>query len=268
MKSHVCSLWPFSAFPLCHNQVIYEIYFLFSFSIIIPASARLQREIFHSEGQYSICIFPPGCFYLPLTKCQVLVLTVTFSLVYWCVNTENFHGGIFSSLHQLWAHVDHSLCGNDSLYTPYKRVKACTPHSPDSVHSLTPRWDNLHELFIDFVFFWASECQTCHRPYQLTGPKMVKREPVERGLNANLRTFSSTSAFIFQPEPLCFCFSCSDTWKQNQLRSVFPQVGLASQQTGETGVFIRYQTTLVMSCIYTVYDKHRPWWWHLFGFTS
>lgn len=117
---------------------------------------------------------------------------------------KSFHGGVFSSLHQLWALVDHSLCRNDSLYTPYKRVKACTPHLPGSLHSLTIRWANLHELFIDF--FWAFECQTCHRPYQLTGPEMVKSEPVERGLNANLRTFSSTSAFIFN---LNLCASAS-----------------------------------------------------------
>lgn len=51
----------------------------------------------------------------------------------------------------------------------------------------------------------------------------------------------------FQPDIFCLVFSCSDTRKQNQLHSVFPQVGLAGQQTGETGVFIRYHRGLYLT---------------------
>lgn len=69
--------------------VIYEIYFLFSFiacTVIASASAWLQGEIFRSEGKYLYSSFRI-CFCLPLTKCQMLILSIAFSLVYWFVNT-------------------------------------------------------------------------------------------------------------------------------------------------------------------------------------
>lgn len=38
-------------------------------------------------------------------------------------------------------------------------------------------------------------------------------------------------------------FSCTDSWKQEQLHPVLPELGLVGQQTGEAGIIIGYQTT-------------------------
>lgn len=244
--------------------------------VIIPASAWLQGEIFLSEGQYLYSSFRIH-FCLPWTECQVLILSVAFSLAFWFMTEWRSvfnSGGIFSSLHRLCAHVHHFLSGYDSSNTRYERVKACTRHSPDSTVGSPPPWGLVsksswivHWLGL-FLSIWVSHHVTGCISWNPNGEKWASGE--RRHLNANLRTFNSTSAFIFNLKcsALCFCLSCSDTWKQNQLHSVFPQVGLASQQAGETGVFIRYQTSLVVSvCIYII-DKHTSWWWHLFGFTS
>lgn len=42
---------------------------------------------------------------------------------------------------------------------------------------------------------------------------------------------------VFSLNPL---FSCTDSREQKQLHPVLPQLGLVGQQTGETGIFIRY----------------------------
>lgn len=42
------------------------------------------------------------------------------------------------------------------------------------------------------------------------------------------------------PCEIVLLFSCPDSWEQDQLHPVFPELGLAGQQAGETGIFIRY----------------------------
>lgn len=246
---HVCSLWPFSSFPLCHNQShLWNLPFLFIHGMRLFLHLHDCREKSFSVKD-NICTSPSGsvfAFHEQNARCWFyLFLSVLCS------------GGIFSSLHQLWARIHHFLSGkwlikrtlwkSKSLYSTFTRLHSGV--SPKSGEQ------NLHELFIDLVFFlsiWVSDHVTGLINWNPHGEKWASGE--RRHLKAHLRIFNSTSAFIFQLEfsALCFCLSCSDTWKQNQLHSVFPQVGLASQQAGEAGVFIRYQTSLVVSvCVYT-----------------
>lgn len=49
---------------------------------------------------------------------------------------------------------------------------------------------------------------------------------------------------IFSLWNLCCLLSCTDSWKPEQLYSVFPKIGLVGQQTRKTGVFIRYDEKL------------------------
>lgn len=60
---------------------------------------------------------------------------------------------------------------------------------------------------------------------------------------------------------LCTLFSCPDSWQQEQLHPVFPQVGLVGQQTGETGIFIRYYGKHVFShCLLKTWKKPQTVW--------
>ena len=51
---------------------------------------------------------------------------------------------------------------------------------------------------------------------------------------------STTSMFLLITVYICPLFSLTDSWKQEQLHPIFSKPGLVGQQTGKTGIFIRY----------------------------
>ena len=91
---------------------------------------------------------------------------------------------------------------------------------------------------IFFFFFLKSDCQK----HPLLWFNFTT-------FNLIVRVFAKPlCAFFIQPcENFVLLFSCTDPWEQDQLHPVLPQIGLAGQQTGQTGIFIRYIASVTVS---------------------